>query len=111
MVPNSLVWAAISNVLATPTRTPNSTRPTRPVGTVFGSVIMKNRKINTSGEMTITRQKSNPHTGAKAHRAVMQWPVAASNPRPITSVNQNEAATVSRRRRAVISRPPVMMTA
>ena len=111
MVPNSLVWAAISKVLATPTRTPNSARPTRPVGTVFGSVIMKKRKISTSGEVTITRQKSNPHTGANAHRAVMQWPVAASNPRPITSVNQNEPATVSRRRRAVISRPPVMMTA
>ena len=32
------------------------TRPTCPSGTVFGSVIMKNRKIMTSGEVTITRQ-------------------------------------------------------
>ena len=38
------------------TRRPNTTRPTRPAGTVFGSVIMKNRKISTSGEVTITRQ-------------------------------------------------------
>ena len=32
------------------------TRPTWPAGTVLGSVIMKNRKIRTSGEVTITRQ-------------------------------------------------------
>ena len=31
-------------------------RPTRPAGTVLGSVIMKNRKISTSGDVTITRQ-------------------------------------------------------
>ena len=31
-------------------------RPPRPVGTVFGSVIMKKRKISTSGENMITRQ-------------------------------------------------------
>ena len=58
LVPNSLVCGAIRSVLATATRMPNTTRPTRPAGTVFGSVIMKNRKISTSGEMTITRQKS-----------------------------------------------------
>ena len=55
-MPNSSVWGAIRRVLATATRTPNTTRPARPGGTVFGSVIMKNRKIRTSGEVTITRQ-------------------------------------------------------
>ena len=47
-------------------------RPTRPAGSVFGSVIMKSMKISTSGDVTITRQKSNPQTGANAQRAVMQ---------------------------------------
>ncbi len=56
LVPNSSVCGAIRSVLATATRRPNTTRPTRPAGTVFGSVIMKNRKISTSGEVTITRQ-------------------------------------------------------
>src|SRR5690242_21296727 len=35
-----------------------------PICTVRGSVIMKNRKMRTSGEVTITRQKSDPQTGA-----------------------------------------------
>ena len=52
----------------------------RPGGIVLGSVIMKNRKISISGEVTITRQKSNPHTGSSAHAAVMQCPKAASRP-------------------------------
>ena len=56
LVPNSFVCGAIRSVLTTATRSPNTTRPTRPAGTVFGSVIMKNRKISTSGEVTITRQ-------------------------------------------------------
>ena len=56
-----------------------SARRGRP-GTVFGSVIMKNRKIRTSGEVTITRQKSTPQTGANAQFAVMQWPEAARIP-------------------------------
>ena len=34
-----------------PTRRPKTIRPTRPAGTVLGSVIMKNRKISTSGEV------------------------------------------------------------
>ena len=41
---------------------------------------MKNRKINTSGEVTITRQKSSPHTGANAHRATMQCPDSGHQP-------------------------------
>ena len=55
-VSNSVVCGAMRSVLATATRNPNTIRPPRPVGTVFGSVIMKNRKIRTSGEVTITRQ-------------------------------------------------------
>ena len=55
-MPNSSVCGAISSVLATATSSPNATRPTRPAGTVLGSVIMKNRKIRTSGDVTITRQ-------------------------------------------------------
>ena len=82
LVPNSLVCGAISSVLATATRRPKTTRPTRPAGTVFGSVIMKNRKISTSGEVTITRQKSTPQTGANAQFAVMQWPGAGEDAEP-----------------------------
>ena len=66
LVPNSLVWGAIRSMLATATSSPNATRPTCPAGTVLGSVIMKNRKIRTSGEVTMTRQKSKPQTGANA---------------------------------------------
>ena len=71
-VPNSSVCGAIRSVLASATSRPKTTRPTRPVGTVFGSVIMKKRKISTSGDVTTTRQKSTPQTGAKAQFAVMQ---------------------------------------
>ena len=105
MVPNSSVCGAMSRVLATATSRPNTTRPTRPAGTVFGSVIMKNRKISTSGEVTITRQKSNPHTGANAQRAVMQCPDAARTPTPAARATQNVAAMASRRRRRVIEQP------
>ena len=111
LVPNSLVCGAIRSVLATATRTPNTTRPTRPAGTVFGSVIMKNRKIRTSGEVTITRQKSKPQTGAKAQFAVMQWPEPARSPTPTASATQNVAASASRCSRRVISSPPTMITA
>ena len=70
----------MSNVLVTATRTPNTIRPTWPVGVVFGSVIMKNRKMRTSGEVTMTRQKSKPQTGVNAQFAVMQWPDAGEQP-------------------------------
>ena len=88
MAPNSCAWGASRRVLATPTSSANTIRPTRPVGTVFGSVIMKKRKIMTSGEVTITRQKSKPQTGENAQRAVMQWPDPASSPTPIASTAQ-----------------------
>jgi len=56
--------AGHESVLAMATRRPNATRPTRPAGTVFGSVIMKNRKIMTSGEVTIARS-SRTHRQAR----------------------------------------------
>ena len=81
-VPHSSTWGAIRSVLITATSRPNATRPTVPVGTVLGSVIMKNRKIMTSGENTTTRQKSKPQTGANAQFAVMQWPDPPRTPDP-----------------------------
>ena len=72
---------------------------------------MKNRKISTSGEKTITRQKSKPQTGANAQLAVMQCPEPARIPTPIVSVTQNVAASARRCSRRVISSPPAMMTA
>ncbi len=109
MAPNSVVWGAINNVHTIATPIPNTTRATRPAGVVFGSVIMKNRKIRISGENTITHQKCAPHTGSNDHRAVMQWPEAANTPMPTASVSQNAADIPSRCRRAVISRPPTRM--
>ena len=108
---NSFVCGAISSVLAIATRSPNTIRPTCPVGTVFGSVIMKNRKMRTSGEVTMTRQKSVPQTGENAQFATMQCPDAARMPIPIARDTQNVAAMPSSRSRRVMSRPPVMITA
>src|SRR4029079_10662174 len=110
-VPNSSVIGASSSVLAIATSSPNTTRPTWPPGTVLGSVIMKNRKIMTSGEVTMTRQKSNPQTGANAQFAVMQWPDAASSPTPTVSATQNVAARPRSFNRRVIISPPTMTTA
>ena len=110
-MPNSFVCGAISSVLTMATRSPNTTRPTRPAGTVFGSVIMKNRKIMTSGEVTMTRQKSKPHTGANAQFATMQWPEPARIPTPTERATQKLAASARSLSRAVISSPPTMMTA
>jgi hypothetical protein len=56
LVPNSFVCGAIRSVLATATRKPKAILPRCVVGTVFGSVIMKKRKMRTSGEVMITRQ-------------------------------------------------------
>ena len=100
----------MSRTLVTATSTPKTKRPTRPAGTVFGSVIMKNRKIITSGEVTTTRQKSKPHTGANAQFAVMQWPDAASRPSPAASPIQNAAASPRSASRRVIRNPPTPIT-
>src|SRR5436305_2233811 len=72
---------------------------------------MKNRKIRTSGDVTMTRQKSLPQTGENAQVAVMQWPDAASRPTPAASVSQNDAARARSRSRRVMSSPPTRITA
>ena len=110
MAPNSFVCGAIRSVDTAATSSANTIRATRPAGIVFGSVIMKNRKMRTSGEMTITRQKSKPHTGAKAQRAVMQCPEPARTARPMARATQKVTAMASRWSRRVISRPPPRMT-
>ena len=69
---NSVVCGAISSVLTNATQAAKASRATLPPGTVFGSVIMKNRKISTSGDVTITHQNREPHTGVNDQRAVMQ---------------------------------------
>src|SRR4051812_2574753 len=107
---NSFVWGAISRVLAIATRSPKTIRPTWPVGTVFGSVIMKNRKMRTSGEVTMTRQKSVPQTGENAQFATMQWPETARTPMPIASDTQNVAARPSSRSRPVIITGGLLIT-
>ena len=106
---NSVVCGAISSVLTKATDAANASRATRPAGTVFGSVIMKKRKISTSGEVTITHQNREPHTGVNDQRAVMQCPEAATTPMPAASVIQNAADMASRCRRRVMSTPPTMM--
>ena len=72
---------------------------------------MKNRKISTSGDVTMTRQKSTPQTGANAQFAVMQCPEPARIPTPTASPNQKVAARARRCSRFVINSPPPMMTA
>ena len=106
---NSVVCGAISSVLTKATDAAKASRATRPAGTVFGSVIMKKRKISTSGDVTITHQNREPHTGANDQRAVMQCPEAATTPMPAASVIQNAADISSRCRRRVMSTPPTMM--
>ncbi len=108
---NSVDCGAISRTDTTPTMTQNETCATRPRGTVLGSVIMKNMKISTSGEVTIARQNSNPQTGANAQRAVMQCPAAATRPMPAARVTQNAMAPASRWRRRVMASPPTTITA
>ena len=73
-VPHSVVWGAISSTLPIPTEMAKAILATRPAGMVLGSVSMKNRKIRTSGEITIIRQKSLPQTGPNAQSVVMQCP-------------------------------------
>ncbi len=56
-MPNSFVWGAISSVLVDPDQEAEDDAAAHGrTGTVFGSVIMKKRKISTSGEKRITRQ-------------------------------------------------------
>ena len=56
LVANSVVCGAISRVQTAATAKPNTMRPRRPAGTVFGSVIMKNMKMRSSGDSAMARQ-------------------------------------------------------
>ncbi len=105
-VPHSVVWGAISSTLPIPTDIAKTILAIRPAGIVLGSVSMKNRKMRTSGEITIVRQKSLPQTGPKAQSAVMQCPDPARIAVPMASVSQYVAAIASRFRRRVTSIPP-----
>ena len=75
---NSVPWAAIRTAAVNPTAVPYTAPPTRPLAAVGGSVIMKNRKINNSGEVTTTHHQLQPVTGPTCQRAVIEWPVAAT---------------------------------
>ncbi len=82
LVANSVVCGAISSVARSPTHTEYTTRATRPFGIVIGSVIMKKRKIRISGDVTSSHQNDQPVIGPRCHRAVIEWPLAASTPIP-----------------------------
>ena len=64
---------------------PKTTRATRPDGTVFGSVIMKKRKMKISGEVMMIHQKWAPPIGVNDQRVVIVWPSAARMPMPTAS--------------------------
>src|SRR3954468_16093103 len=70
-VANSVPAALANNALISPMDAPNSTRPRGDAGIVCGSVIMKKRKINTSGEVTRIHQYDPPLTVPTCHRAVI----------------------------------------
>jgi hypothetical protein len=93
-------------VLTTATATPNQTRGSRPAGTVRGSVIMKNRKMSTSGDVTSTHQKCQSHTGVMDHSAVMQRPASARLAVHAAKVSQNAPAISSSPSRSVMRSPP-----
>src|SRR5437879_5178637 len=57
-----------------------TTRATRPIGAVRGSVIMKNRKMRISGEVTRTDQNSHPLTEPTCQRAVIACPLSTTMP-------------------------------
>ena len=61
----------MSRAPSSPTHTAKATRATRPRGTVFGSVIMKNMNSRTSGEVTSVDQNDQPVIGPKCQRAVI----------------------------------------
>ncbi len=111
LLANSVPCGAMSSTASTPTDTPKTRRPTRPVGTVLGSVIMKNRKTRISGEKTSARQKAASEIGPRCQRAVIAWPLAASTAIPPANAIQKPAASPTRWRRLRIANPPVTMIA
>jgi hypothetical protein len=110
-VQNSVVVGAIRSTARSATATAKTFRPVRPAGVVLGSVIMKKRKIRTSGENSSTRQKSKPVIGPRCQRAVISCPASAIRPIPTAKVSQNVTAIASRCSRERIETAPTRMIA
>ena len=106
LVANSVVCGAIRSVARSPTHTEYTTRATRPFGIVIGSVIMKKRKIRISGDVTSSHQNDQPVIGPRCHRAVIEWPLAASTPIPTANASQKPPAMTKRRSRDRIDQAP-----
>ena len=86
-------------------------RATRPFGVVLGSVIMKNMKTSTSGEVTRIHQKYRLVIGPRCQRAVIACPVAARMPMLAANETQKPIAIPSRFSPIRIQRPPRTMIA
>ena len=71
-VANSVVCGAIRSVATRPTATAYVVRARDPDGAVFGSVIMKKRKMRISGEDTSNHQNDQPEIGPRCQRAVIE---------------------------------------
>ena len=110
MTPNSVSHGAIRREATTPMLKPKTTRATRPDGTVFGSVIMKKRKMKISGEVMMIHQKWAPPIGVNDQRVVIVWPSAARMPMPTARVIQKVRPMASRCRRPQMNRPPAKIT-
>ena len=95
-VQNSVDIGAIRSTASSATRRRRRGARGARDGVVFGSVIMKKRKIITSGERTSTRQKSKPVIGPRCQRAVISWPLAAITAIPAAKVIQKMIAITSR---------------
>ena len=67
---------------------------------------MKKRKTRISGEVTSTRQSSQPVMGPTCQEAFISWPLSARTPTPAANVSQNATATTTSRSRLRIARPP-----
>ncbi len=85
---------------------PKARRASREWGTVFGSVIMKNRNTRISGENTRIRHSSAPVIGPRCQRAVIAWSVVASTAMPAAKTTQKLIATPSKWSRRRIAKPP-----
>ena len=110
MVANSVRIGATSSDEKNATAAAYTTRATRPIGAVRGSVIMKNRKMRISGDVTRTDQNSHPLTEPTCQRAVIACPLSTTMPIPTANVTQNVSASASMCSRATITRPPTTMT-
>ena len=74
----SVCSGAIISAASRPTPTPYASRARCPRGVVRGSVIMKNRKMRISGDVSSTRQRYASAIGPRCQCATIVWPVATS---------------------------------